>query len=78
MNKAFARRFNAPRLSPEQAERQGRVTRLALDIFGKSETAIAFLNAHHDSLGGRPLDLALASADGLQAVENLLARFSRA
>ena len=33
---------------------------------------IAFLNTHDESLGGRPIDLAVESADGLEAVARLL------
>jgi hypothetical protein len=32
----------------------------------------AFLNCHHAGLGGRPLDLAVASATGLKAVETAI------
>lgn len=71
MNKPFAKRFDAPRLSRDEAERQGRATRLALDALG-SPAAVSFLNTHHDELGARPLDLAIASADGLLAIERLL------
>jgi hypothetical protein len=33
---------------------------------------IAFLNAHHESLGGQPLHIALDSEEGLLRVERLL------
>jgi uncharacterized protein (DUF2384 family) len=75
MSKAFTTRFNAPRLSPDQAARQGRVTRMAIDAFGSSGTAIAFLNTHLDTLNARPLDLAVESKEGLAAVEALLSKF---
>lgn len=73
MKKQFARGFNAPRLSPDQAARQGRVSRLALDALGANDAVIAFLNAHDEVLGGRPIDLAVNSAEGLAAVERALA-----
>lgn len=68
----FRKRIPAVRLSADQADRQGRVSRLALDTLGPAD-AIAFLNAHDDGLGGRPLDLAIASTDGFAAVERALA-----
>ena len=71
MNKAFKSRFNAPRLSPEEAERQGRISRLAFAVLGR-EGAIAFLNTHDESLGGRPIDLAVQSVDGAAAVKTAL------
>jgi uncharacterized protein (DUF2384 family) len=71
MNRPFAKRFNAPRLSVEEAERQGRVSNLAIKLLG-GPAAIAFLNAHDDALGGRPLDLAIKSEEGLNAVKQIL------
>lgn len=71
MNKQF-RRSDAPRLSAEEAARQGRVARLAYETM-PAGTAIAFLNTHHAALGGRPIDLALESAAGLLAVERAIA-----
>lgn len=72
MNKAFKSRFNAPRLSPEEAERQGRISRLAFAVLGR-EGAIGFLNTHDETLGGRPIDLAVASVEGAASVEKALA-----
>ncbi|EXS71606.1 hypothetical protein [Sphingobium sp. Ant17] len=71
---APGRRFtprNAVRLAPDAAERQGRVTRLAIEALGAS-AAILFLNSEHDGLSDRPLPLATASEDGLQSVLRLL------
>jgi uncharacterized protein (DUF2384 family) len=68
----FRRRFEVPRLSPEAAERQGRAARVAWDRFRESAAVIAFLNTHDDALGGRPIDLAVASQVGLAAVERAL------
>ncbi|MGK6356219.1 hypothetical protein ACMGDH_13465 [Sphingomonas sp. DT-207] len=71
--KLFRNKFNVPRLSPESAERQGRVTLLAWQMLGGRDGAMAFLNNHDDTLGGRPLDLAVASAAGCEAVEQAIA-----
>jgi hypothetical protein len=73
MNKPFRKRVNQPRLSPAEAERQGRAARLALESFVVPGDAIAFLNAFDEKLGGRPIDLAVASAAGLSAVEQVIA-----
>jgi hypothetical protein len=70
--KLFRNKFNMPRLSPEGAERQGRVTLLAWQMLGGRDGAMAFLNNHDDALGGRPLDLAVASAAGCEAVEQAI------
>lgn len=71
--KRFRKTFNAVRPSPDQARRQGAVTRLAWDGLGGREAVMAFLNTHDDALGGRPLDLAVASDAGLVAVERAIA-----
>lgn len=60
------------RLSPDGVERQSRVTLLAWNLLG-ADAAIAFLNNYHDALQGRPLDLAVASAAGGEAVERAIA-----
>lgn len=72
MKRPFAKRFDAPRLSADAAERQGRVSRLAFDTLGRPDAVIAFLNTHDERLGGRPLDLAVESVAGLAAVEAAL------
>ena len=71
MTNHFRRRYDGPRLTSEQADRQGRISTLAFLLLGQAG-AIAFLNGHDDALGGRPLDLAIASADGFGAVEHRL------
>lgn len=70
---AHWRRRNAKRvpLPSDQAARQGAITRLALLSLGK-DGAIAFLNAEDETLGGRPLDIATASADGERMVRHRL------
>lgn len=69
MNRPFRNKFDTPRLSPAEAERQGRASRLAFEALGGSAGAIAFLNGEHPDLGGRPLDIATRSPEGLVAVE---------
>ncbi|WP_294321044.1 hypothetical protein [uncultured Sphingomonas sp.] len=65
----FRRKYTTVRLTPEQATRQGQVATSAFRHFGERDAAMAFLNAHDESLGGRPLDLAIASPEGLTLVE---------
>lgn len=67
------RRSNAPRLDPDGARRQGEITRLAFLLLGR-DRAIDFLNSENADLGARPLDLAIASADGRDSVEAALGR----
>lgn len=71
--KRFRRRFDAVRLSPEAAARQGKAATLAFEKFRDSAAVVAFLNTHDDALGGRPIDLAVESDAGLKAVEAALA-----
>jgi len=70
--KRFYKRSTASRLAPEQIERQGRISRLAFETLGQPAEAITFLNTHHAVLGGRPIDLAIASPEGLLEVERAL------
>ena len=70
------RMFRSSRIAkipPEAAQRQGLVTRLALEAFGNKDAAIAYLNAESESLGGRPIALATTTVDGLRSVEQDLA-----
>ena len=71
MNRAF--RKPRPPLAPEKGVRQGRAVRAAQAGLGSTEAVLAFLNTAHAGLGGRPLDLALASDAGLAAVEAAIA-----
>lgn len=71
--KPFRKRFTENRLSPESAARQGRITMLAWEKLGGTDAARAFLNSFDEALGGRPLDLAVASSEGLRAVEQAIA-----
>lgn len=56
------------RLTAEEAQRQGNVARLAWSAFQDKDRVVAFLNGHDEALGGRPIDLAVASDAGLAAV----------
>jgi uncharacterized protein (DUF2384 family) len=67
------RKANAQRLPPADARRQGEITQLAFLLLGR-EAAITFLNTDHAGLGGRPLDLAIASDEGRNTVEAELGR----
>jgi len=69
----FRKRFNGPRLSPEEADRQGRISWLAFDKLGQAN-AITFLNSHDDELGGRPLDIAIKDMAGFAIVEAAIAK----
>lgn len=70
----FRRPFNAVRLAPDAAARQGRAATLAWEKFRDSAAVAAFLNTHDEELGARPIDLAVASAAGLEAVERMLGK----
>jgi hypothetical protein len=70
--KMFRSKFDTVRLAPDAVERQSKITMLAFHALG-SQAAIAFLNSHSDALGGRPLDLAVASAGGFEAVSRQIA-----
>jgi len=55
-------------LSQQESARQGSAVRSALAALPDSGAALAFLNSYHDLLKGRPLDVAVASDAGLDAV----------
>lgn len=69
----FRKKFSSVRMPADSAERQGRVTMLAWRLLGGRDEAMAFLNNHDEALGGRPLDLAVASVEGCEAVERAIA-----
>lgn len=52
------------------------ITHLAFVLLGHKE-AIGFLNTHNSSLGGRPLDLAMADPAGYSLVENAVRLIAR-
>ena len=71
----WRRRPKTAPIPPDQAARQGEITRLAFLLLGR-ERAIEFLNSDHPALGGRPLDLATASEAGRASVEAELGRMN--
>ena len=68
----FRTKVSSARMPADSAERQGRVTTLAWRLLGGRDEAMAFLNNHDEMLGGRPLDLAVASVEGCEAVERAI------
>lgn len=72
LRRAFTPRSNQPRLSPEQASRQGDAVSAALRHFADPVAAMAFLNTDQPALG-RPIDRAVENAAGLAAVRAALA-----
>jgi len=73
MTNPFRRRSSAVPLSGDAVARQGRILKLAIDALGASE-AMAFLNSADSQLGGRPLDLAIASEQGFQMIAQAIAQ----
>ena len=69
----WRRRSRGNPIPPDQAIRQGNVTRLAFEMLGR-EQAIAFLNGHNAAIGGRPIAIATESVAGALAVEAELCR----
>lgn len=69
--KMFGNRLSASQLSPQALERQSRIALLAWNLLG-GDAAIAFLNTYNPALEARPLDLAIDSAAGCEAVEHAL------
>jgi len=68
----FRRAARPAALSADQKRRQAVVTAAAWKSFGAGASMIAFLNAEHAGLGGRPMDLAVNSDAGLAAVLDAL------
>lgn len=60
---------SGPVLSREEFARQGHAVRAASAALADAAAVRHFLNSHHAGLCGRPLDLAVASAAGLKAVQ---------
>lgn len=78
MNSPFRRRGpQVPVLSAEEGKRQGRAVHAAQAALGSVADVRAFLNSHHESLAGRPIDIAIASEAGLIAVEAAIAAEGR-
>lgn len=66
-------RLSGPVLSSHESARQGSAVRSAAAALQDKDAIRAFLNTWHDGLSGRPLDVAVASDAGLEAVEAALA-----
>lgn len=73
MTKKYRRRFPEHRLSAAAALRQGRIAKLAWMPIGDRDGAITSLNQPDAALGGRPIDLAVASEMDCAAVEQAIA-----
>ena len=73
----FTKRGAGTALLPDQSRREGLVIRLAMAACGTSAAALAFLNTDNCALGGRPIDLARASDEGLLCVESALTGLER-
>ena len=69
----FRKARTGPVLSRDEGARQGKAVRAAQAALGSVEAVRAFLNSHHPALDARPIDLAVASDDGLAAVEAAIA-----
>ena len=63
-------------LSSDAARRQGEVTHLAFRALGGRDAAVEFLNLPDAALGGRPLDIAVASAEGAAKVAQAILRLA--
>ena len=70
MTQPFFRRRRVHKivLSSQESARQGSAVRSAIAAFPETTAALAFLNSHHPELEGRPIDVAVASDAGLEAV----------
>jgi len=55
-------------MAPDAARRKGNISQLAFLLLGGRDPAASFLNAENDELGGRPLAVATASAEGYARV----------
>jgi uncharacterized protein (DUF2384 family) len=74
----FRKNRSGPVLSRDESVRQGRAVRVAQAALGDVEAVRAFLNCHHPALDARPIDLAVASEDGLARVEAAIAAAGQA
>jgi uncharacterized protein (DUF2384 family) len=77
VNDPFRKRGRkGPALSQDEGKRQSQAVRAAQAALGSVDAVRAFLNSHHPDLDGRPIDVAVASEDGLAAVEAAIASAS--
>ena len=65
-------RKNRTPLAPADAKRQGEISQLAFLTMGGRDAAVDFLNSDNEALGGRPLALATASAEGFEQVASAI------
>ena len=70
-------RKNRTPLARDDAKRQGDISQLAFLTMGGRDPAVAFLNAENDALGGRPLAVATASAEGYEQVAAAIRAWTR-
>lgn len=68
----FRRAQVGPKLTRDQSRRQSAVATLAWQMLDGRDEIAAFLNTDDLALGGRPLDLAIASDEGFNRVETAL------
>jgi uncharacterized protein (DUF2384 family) len=65
-------RGSKPKLPKDEARRQGNIATMAFLLLGGRDSAMAFLNTDHETLGARPIDLAIASDAGYARVEQAI------
>lgn len=70
----FKKSIRRTRMPADQARRQGEIVALAFTRMGGRDPALDFLNAHHDALDARPLDVASESDEGFEQVAALIAK----
>jgi len=73
-NPHFRNRRAGPKLTRDEAQRQGDITNLAFKLLGGREPAIGFLNDFHPELDGVPLMVAVASSEGYELVQAAIHR----
>ncbi|WP_293647478.1 antitoxin Xre/MbcA/ParS toxin-binding domain-containing protein [Sphingopyxis sp. RIFCSPHIGHO2_12_FULL_65_19] len=77
--KSHSSRLFRPKRTPlprDDARRQGNISSLAFLTMGGRDPALAFLNEENPALGGRPLALATASAEGYARVADAIRAWS--
>jgi hypothetical protein len=72
MSMTFRKSIRRPSVSREVASRQARLLKATQAALVTADATRDFLNNDHAGLGGRPLDIALHSEDGLLAVERVI------
>lgn len=77
-NPYFRNRKAGPKLSRDEARRQGDITNLAFTMLGGRAAAIGFLNEFHAELDGFPLTIAVSSSEGFELVQAAIQRQSAA